>query len=57
MLKYALISMVAVMLANCQRKSISQSSDLTQTSDIQHHMYMTQLTLKLKVPEKPNFRL
>ena len=57
MLKYAFIPAVAVMLANWHGKSISQSTDMTQTSDIQRHMYMTPLTLKLKVSEKSNFRL
>ena len=34
MLKYAFISAVAVMLANRHGKSISQSTDMTQTLDI-----------------------
>ena len=57
MLGYAFISAVAVMLANCHGKSNSQSTDMTQTSHIQHPMYMTPLTLKLKVSEKSHFRL
>ena len=57
MLKYTFIFVVAVMLANWRGKSISQSTDMTQTSDIQHRMYMTPLILKLKVSEKSHFRL
>ena len=57
MLKYAFISVVAVMLANWHGKSISQRLDMTQTLDIQRHMYLTPLTLKLKVSEKSHFRL
>ena len=56
MLKYALILVVAVTLANWHGKSISQSTAMTQTSHIRH-MYMTPLTLKLKVSEKSHFRL
>ena len=57
MLKYAFISAVAVMLANWHGKSISQSTDMTQTYSIQRHMYMIPLTLKLKVSEKYHLRL
>ena len=57
MLKYAFISVVAVLLANWHGKSISQSTDMAQTSDIQCHMYMTPLTLKLKISEKSHLRL
>ena len=56
MLKYAFISVVAVTLANWHGKNISQGTDRTQTLDIQRHMYMTPLTLKLKVSEKSDFR-
>ena len=57
MLGYVFTSVIAVMLANWHGKSISQSTDITQTSDIECHMYMTPLTLKLKVSEKSHFRL
>ena len=57
MLKYAFISEVAVILANWYGKSNSQSTDMTPASHIQCHMYMTSLTLKLKVSEKSNLRL
>ena len=57
MLKYAFISEVAVMLANWYGKSLSQSTDMTQTPDIQCRMYMTPLTLKLKVSKKYHFGL
>ena len=56
MLGYALIAAVAVMLTNWHGKSISQRPDMMETSHIQCHMYMTSLTLKLKVSEK-SFRL
>ena len=56
MLGYAFIPVVAVMLANRHGKSISQSTDMTQTLHVQRHTYRTPLTLKLKVPEKSHFR-
>ena len=57
MLKYAFISAVAVLLANWHGKSISQSTDVTQTSHFQRHMYMLPLTLQLNESEKSHFRL
>ena len=57
MLKYAFMSVVAVMLANWYGKSISQRPEMTQTSGFQRHMYSTPITLKQKVSEKSHFRL
>ena len=57
MLKYAFMSVVAVTYAEWEGKSISQNTDITQTSYIQCPMYMTPLTLKLKLREKCDFRL
>ena len=57
MLKYAFIFVVVVIQANWYGKSISQGTDMTQTLDIQRHMYMTPLTLKLKVSANSNLRL
>ena len=57
MLEYVFISVVAVMLANWHGKSISQTPDMTQSSDFQRHMHTTPITLKLKVSEKSHFRL
>ena len=57
MLKYAFISVVAVMLANWHGKSISQRPNMTQTLDFQRHMYTTPITSKQKVSEKSYFRL
>ena len=57
MLGYAFISAVAVMLANWHGKSISQSTDMMETSYIQCHMYMTPINTKLKVSKKSDFRL
>ena len=48
MLKYALISEVGVLLGNLHGKCVSQRPDMMQTSDMQRHMYMTPLTLKLR---------
>ena len=47
-LEYAFISVVAVMLSYWHGKSVSQSTDMTETFYIQRQMYMTPLTLKLK---------
>ena len=41
MLKYAFISAAGVLLANWHGKSISKSTDMTQTSGIKRHMYNT----------------
>ena len=38
-------------------KSISHTTNMTQTSYIQRPMYMTPLILKLKLSEKSDFRL
>ena len=70
MLKDAIVSLVAVMVANWHGKSsltvslnlwgwksISHTTDMTQTSYIQRPMYMTPLILKLKLREKSHFRL
>ena len=38
-------------------ESISHTTNMTQTSYIQHPMYMTPLILKLKLREKSDFRL
>ena len=38
-------------------KHISHTIDMTQTSNIQHPMYMTPLILKLKLNKKSDFRL
>ena len=47
MLEYAFIFAVAIMLANWHGKSISQSTNMTQTSDF-CHMYTTPIALNRK---------
>ena len=56
MLNYAFISLLAVKLFEWGEKSFSQSTDMMQTN-INRLMYMTLLTLKLKLREKSDFRL
>ena len=56
MLQYALRSVVEVILSNWHGKSFSQRLDMTQTSDL-CHMYLTPLTLKLKISEKSKLKL
>ena len=43
MLKYAFMSEVAVTWGEWEGKSISQSTNMTQTSYIQHRTYMTKI--------------
>ena len=57
MLRYKIVASLAVRLNLWSRKRISHTTDMTQTSYIQHPMYMTPLILKLKLREKTNFRL
>ena len=56
MLNYAFIYLLAIKLVEWGWKSFSQSTDRTETS-YKRLMYMTLLTLKLKLMEKFDFRL
>ena len=56
MLNYAFISLLAIKLFEWGGKSFLESTDMTETSN-QCLMYMTLLTLKLKLREKSDFRL
>ena len=57
MLRYPIVASLAVRLNLWGWKSISHSTDMTQTSYIQRPMYMTPLILKLKLREKSDSRL
>ena len=57
MLRYPIVSSLAVRLNLWRWKRISFTSDMMQTSYIQRPMYMTSLILKLKLREKSDFRL
>ena len=57
MLRYLIVSSLAVRLNLWGWKRISYSTDMTQISNIQRPMYMTPLILKLKLREKSDFRL
>ena len=52
MLRYPIVSSLAVSLNLWGWKGISLTTDMTQTSNIQRPMYMTPLILKMKVREK-----
>ena len=57
MLRYPTVDSLAVRLNLWGWKSISHTTDMTQTSYIQHRMYTTPVILKLKLREKSDFRL
>ena len=57
MLRYPIVSSLAVRFNLWGWKSISHTTDMTQSSNIQRPMYMTPLILKLKLREKSDFRL
>ena len=57
MIRYPILSSLAVRLNLWGWKRISHTADMTQTSYIQRPMYMTPVILKLKVREKSDFRL
>ena len=51
MLRYSIVASLAVRLNLWGWKSISHSTDMTQTSYFQHRMYTTPVILKLKLRE------
>ena len=57
MLNYAFISLLAIKLVEWGGKSFSRSIDRTETSYNQRLMYMTPLTLQLKLRERFEFRI
>ena len=57
MLRYPIVSSFPVRLNLWVWKCISLTTDMTQTSYIQRHMYLTPLILKLKLREKSDFIL
>ena len=57
MLRYPIVSSFPVTLNLWGWKSISLTTDMTQTSYSQRPMYMTPLILKLKLREKSDFKL